>query len=853
MSPPSQRRSPILALLRLALRDLARRPAAAAVLALGLAVGVSGVLALRVGTEGALASMREMYAEAAGPADLVVLSAGDPGEPLPDGTRAAMESDEEVARTLPLVALFAARLEDAARGGMPFMPSADASLLVLGADDPCPGEPCRWAQEPGGGAGVLVGASWAESRGLRVGDDLNLIDRKGKVITWTIGGTLAREGLGALGYGRVVIAPTAQVRADFGLAPDAAQELHVLLKPGVDPARARERLDKLVEGDVVSLPADRGQDVEQRLGNLRAGTDLLGFAGLFLSAFLIYGQFSARAASQGRALALLRCTGATQAQILWIFLLQALAVALPGAALGALLGVPLARAVAALLALTANADLRLEQVPLGATLVAALLGVVTAVAAALGPAWRASREPAWEGLRARAHAAQPPSRSTVVVALGLAALGALSFWLLPASQASRELSFLRILLLLAGVTAALPGLVAPLAGPLARLLGRLGPAGALGASSLRWRPARSGLSAGAVLVSVALVGGAATLGQGIAVEIDRWTDKALSWDLYVTRVGGFSAEDLADIRATPGVERAGTVTVRPLRVTVSGSGRAMPISAMAVDASVWRSETPVELVPGSPVSAVEAMDALQAPDAALVTSVVAAQLGVGPGDVLLVEGRQGQAKLRVVAEFVDYTQNGYTVLVGSAFATEVLGTTRVDAVAVSVDAGVAPAAVEAALEARTGVLVETRDGLRAQVSALASAVLLSLDLIAWLSGGVGLLSVGAALAQSAFERRRDLAALSALGATRGQRVAIVVVEGVVTAAIGAVGGVVVGAALGKVFADATTTLGIVLVYHPPWKALFGAAAASLVAAVIAAWIPARRVSAVPASEALRAE
>lgn len=846
--------SSLLPLLRLALRDLARRPAAALVLIFGLAVGVAGVLALRVGSAGALDSMRAMYTDAAGPADLVMVPAGDPREPLPAGALAAARADPDVLAALPLVSLYAARLEDAARGGMPFLPGPDAAVLVLGADDPCPSQPCRWRIAAGDAAGALVGAAWAEQKGIAVGGTLRLLDRAGRVTSWAVGGTLAREGLGALGYGRVVIAPAARVREAFGLGPEVVHELGLALRPGADPRRVQERLVNLVKGVVVARPADRGQDVEQRLGNLRAGTDMLGFAGLFLAAYLIHGQFSARAAAQGRALALLRCTGATRGQVLWIFLLQALSLALPGAALGALLGLPLAAAVAHVLALTANADLRLGQVPPLELGLAAALGVLTALLAALWPALRASREPAWEGLRARAHAAQPWPRWKTGLALVVAGAAGLSFWIWPADASSRELSFARILLVLAGFTAAMPGLVGPVAPPLARALGRLlGPAGALGVASLRWRPARSGLSAGAVLASVALVGGASTLAEGIAREIDRWTDKALSWDLYATRVGGFSAEEVAELRALPGVERAGTVSVKPLTVRAPGREAPLLLSVVAVDIAAWAEQTPVELVPGSEITPQAAMAALAAPDAALVTSVVAAQLGVRPGDTLLVEGRDGPAPLRLVAELVDYTQNGYTLLAGDAFAREVLGTTRADAVALRAAEGVLPAALEASLEARPGVVVESRDELRGRVHELAGAVLLSLDLLAWLSGGIGLLAVGAALAQSAFERRRDLATLGAVGATRGQRVGVVVVEGLVTAALGAAVGVGVGAALGRVFADATATLGFPVDYRPPWGALVTAAAASLLAAALAAWLPARRVAAVPASEALKAE
>lgn len=846
-------RAPLLALLRLAWRDLARRPAAALVLVVGLAVGVAAVLALSVGIEGALDSMRQMYADASGAADLEVLPAGDPFEPLPAGTEAAVRADPDVSAVMPLVSVYAARLEDASRGGMPFLPGPDAALLVLGADDPCPAQPCRYEVQQRQGEGALVGATWATQRGVKPGADLHLVDRRGKVITWKVGGTLAREGLGGLGFGRVVLESAARVRADFGLPPDAVHELDLILRPGADADAVLARLSAL-PGVLVARPADRGEDVEQRLANMRAGTDMLGLAGLFLAAYLIHGQFSARAAAQGRALALLRCVGASRRQVVWIFLLQALMVGIPGAALGAVLGVPLAHAVAAVMALAANADLRLEHVALAPTLFAAGLGLATALLATLWPALRASGQPAWEGLRARVHAAEPPSRWTVLVALGVSAASTLSFLVLPAGEVDRRVTFVRLLVLLAGVTAALPGLVAPLAGPVSRLAAfLLGPAGALGASSLRWRPARTGLSAGAVLVSVALVGGASTLATGVADEVDRWTGDALIWDLYATRVGGFTDDDVTAVRALPGVARAASVTIKPISVKAPGRERPMSLAAVAVDVDVWGREAEVEMAPGTTITAEEAMDALSRPDAAMVTSVVAVQLGVKPGDTLEVQGKDGPAKVRIIAQFVDYDQNGYSLLVGRSFAREILGSTGVDAIGVRVGPGFSPAAVQDALTAMPGVVVESRDTLRGRVHELASSVLVSFDLLAWLSGGIGLLSVGAALAQSAFERRRDLAALAALGATRRQREAIVVVEGLLTAALGALLGLPVGAAVGSTFAAATDTLGIHLNYLPPWRALGAAALASLLAALLASWVPARRVAAVPAGEALRAE
>lgn len=844
---------PLLPLLRLSLRDLKRRPSAALVLVLGLAAGVSSLVALRVGTEGALASMRDLYMSAAGPADLVVLPAGDPNGLLPAGAARDVAADPDVARALPLLAVYAARVEDAARGGLPFLPGPSAAVLVVGADDPCPDAPCRWALEGERRPGVLVGAGWAKERGLGPGSELHLLDRGGAVLTWTVGGSLARSGLGALGYGRVVVAPSEQVATAFGLPSGAASELDLILRPGADPRRVLARLAEKLPGVVVTRPADRAVDVEQRLTSLRAGTDTLGLAGLFLAAFLIYGQFSTRASAQGRSLALLRCTGATRLQVLWIFLVQALLIAIPGAALGAALGVPLARLVAGLMALTANADLRLERVPLGAVLGAAAIGVGTALIAAFWPAFRASRQPAWEGLRARGHAAALPALRSTVLALIVAAALTSTFWLFPAGATGRAWTFGRTLLLLATITAALPGLLARIAAPLARCCARLGPIAGIGASSLRWRPARSGLSAGAVLVSVALVGGASTIGRGVTADVDRWTGRALSWALYLTRAGGFSDEDLALARAIPGVDGVAPISVRPITVRVPGRVAPVSLSALAVDASRSAGDTVVELVPDSPITAAQAVADLQRPDVALATSVVAAELGVRAGDRIEVVGVSGPVSVRIDAIYVDYTQNGYALLVGAPFAREVLGTTRYDALALRLDPDASESEIEASLARWPGVVIETRDQLRARIHGLAEVVLSSLDLLAWLSGGIGLLAVSAALSQSVVERRADLTALAAIGATRAQRVGVVVVEGVITASLGALGGVLVGAAIGPSFRDATTTLGYPIAYVPPWGAMAASALMSVLAALPAAWLPARQVARLPASEALRAE
>jgi putative ABC transport system permease protein len=156
-----------------------------------------------------------------------------------------------------------------------------------------------------------------------------------------------------------------------------------------------------------------------------------------------------------------------------------------------------------------------------------------------------------------------------------------------------------------------------------------------------------------------------------------------------------------------------------------------------------------------------------------------------------------------------------------------------------------------ALAAIPGTVVESRAALRGRILRLVDRSIAALDVLLWLSGVVGVLAVGAAVAQGAVERRADVAVLRAVGLERAGVRRMLVAEALATATIGVLGGFPLGLLLGRVFADASSTLGMRVPWVPPWGALAGASVAALIASVVAAWLPARRAMAIPPMEALR--
>lgn len=828
----------------LGLRAARRRLGTTLGVGLGIAAGVAGLEAMRLGTAGALAESRAVYEDQAGDAALVLRPAtGDQGL-LPPDAAAVVAADPDIAGALPLVSCRALRMNSAWKGM--FLPTGQGDLSLMGVDFPREGG--RWTLVEGApGEGVLVGEAWARSEGLKVGDKLTFRARQAAQVR--VDGLLAWQGLGARGYGRAIIGDLDAVRGWCGYPEGALSELALSLRPGASPAVVAARVSAAV-GAVAAPPATRGADVEQRLRNLTAGTDLLGFVGLFLSAVLIWGLVSSRAAEQGRTFGLLRAAGASRAQAAGSLLVEVLVAALPGAILGALLGWPLARGVALVMGEASRADLRLSRADPAEATFAAIFGVVTALVAAAVPAIRAANQPVMEALRTRVRASERPRRSVALAALLVSGGALLALLALPPSESPRWFTLLRVILALLGGTLGLPAAIAALAGPMGRAVGRqIGPAAGLALAGLRWRPSRSGMAAGAVLGAVALVGGVAALGAGVRAEMADWSARALGWDVYASAIAGFGEEDRAEISAMPGVARVGLASIRSVPLTLPGREEPVWLSLVGIEPQSWEEEGLLRLTKGDP----GAVSGLADGQTALVTGVVAAQLGLGPGDVVEAPSPEGTLRLRVSGEVVDYTENGFALVVDRALLARAYGAERPEMMALRLAPGASVEALTEALAARPGVVAESQASLRARVLELVDRSLGSMDRLLWLAGVVGLLAVGAAVSQGARERRADVATLSAIGMTRRQVLVMVVAEGLATSAIGAAPGVAFGLVFGLVFTRATHTLGIPAPFVPPWSALLGAAGVSILCGGLAAYWPARSLSRVSGAAALRAD
>ncbi len=817
----------IRALLLLAWRFLGARPLAAAVTVWGVAAGVAAVRAMNLGSDGAIATWRAVFVEAAGPASWVVVAPG--GGPLPAGTTEWAESQVEAA--LPAVVTTTVRLQELRFWMGVVLPEGTAGLTVIGVD---PGRERGWgrwrvksgAEEPAED-GVLVGAAWAQARGLEPGGRVQIVAGQ-RVLDLPIRGLITREGLGARAWGRVVLADIRAVRGWFGLADDAVHELALVTREDRAPTPPPA-------GATLSRPRERGDEVAQKLANLRAGTELLGGVTLLLAALVVAGQFSARAAARAQILALVRTIGASRAVASATLLVEAGLLGLVGSALGVLLGGPLAVGVAWALGQGVQAELHVDLWSTAGASNAFFLGCGVTVLAVGGPAWAAGRGEPLDALRGQSATPGPAPRWMGPVGLLMLGVSALMLAWHPPVGADRVATLFRVGVGLVGMALLLPALISPLS-RLRNWVPAGGVATRLGLAGLGWRPIRTGLAAATVALALGLVGGVGAINAGLRVEMERWSRAALGWDWYLSQPAGLSPADVEAITNTPGVQRALPLSVLPLTVHLA-DGRIASLSLLALDPEQY-AEAGFLQFPADVTGGASQVAALADDHSVLVSSVVAAQWQLAEGARLQVACPTGSCELAVRGVVVDYTQNGFVVVGSRGLARRLGGVEHADVVVVR-------GGSESTLCEAPGRVCESREELRRRVGELVSRSLTALDLLLVLGGLIGVLAVGAAIGQGAVERLDEIALLRLLGLAPEAVPRLFWIEAGVTCALGVVVGIPLGVALGWVFSGATRSLGIPVPLVTAWGAMgLCVALLAVTSAATAAWVgrrAARRV------------
>lgn len=849
-------------LLRIARGHALHRPVQSALLVAGVALGVAVVVAIDLANSSALAAFNLSTEAVSGRATHRIVGGG---QGLDEALYARLRTDPAIdARTsAPVVE---GRVSVAELGGR--------TMTLLGLD-PFAEPPFRSFFDAGGtlpvaslGAllarrdTVLVAADVATEAGVSAGGMLTA-DVAGRPVRLTVAAVLeppddlSRRALAGL------------LIADIGVAQEVLDRTGRLDRIDlVLPADDAERSGRLAAiaaalppGAVVEPAGQQQATVAGMTDAFRLNLTALSLLALLVGMFLIFNTVRFSVVSRRRTLATLRALGVTSRELFGAVLVEAALLGAIGAALGLVLGVVLGRGAVALVTRTIS-DLyfvvTVTDVPIDPASLArgALLGILSALVAALLPAWEAARVPPVTALRRSA--TEAAARRDVPRSLaGALALIVLAAALLAVPGDSPVLGLLGL-----GATVMAFALVAPAAtlGAMA-LIGRatkpLGIVARMAPRDVARALSRTSVAVAALMVALCVSIGVSVMVGSFRRTIQVWLADTLRADVFlsVPSAGGPQVSARLDpllfdeVTARPEVADAITAYGVTLRSPDLG-----PIGVTTFQRDVAGDARPYVDAAGSAADVAAALER----GAVAISEPLARRHDLGVGDALTLMADDGPRTFPIAAVFYDYgSERGLVFMHDSAYRAG-WADDGISAIAVylrpSVDADAFARALGTAFAGR-GVDVRSNVGLRTEVLHVfdqAFAITTALQLLAIAVAFIGVLSSLMALQ---LERARDSATLRALGLTGGQ---LALLSALQTGLVGLVAGLLSW--------PAGLTLSMILIYVINRRS-FGwtiqpyidplvfarALALALVAALLAGAWPAWRLSRQPIAASLREE
>ncbi|QLQ36123.1 ABC transporter permease [Micromonospora robiginosa] len=632
---------------------------------------------------------------------------------------------------------------------------------------------------------------------------------------------------GERGYGRIMVAARPGVD---GAA--LAERVRAVVGPGVTVRDRAAILDAAVADAVRDL-----RQFELMLGTFAA-------VAVVVAGFVIANTFAIVLAQRSRRTALLRLVGATRGQIHRATLVEAALTGLAASAVGVLVGTALAAALGALLGGVGAPAAGGVTVTVRTVLLSLALGTVLTVGAAALPAWQGTRiAPVAALTDAATRPVRPAGRVRLAVgALALAA-GAASLW---GAGATGQVPLVAAggLLAFGGVVAfgpvLVPALVRVLGAPARALFGA--PAALAVANAVR-NPRRVAATATAMVIGIGLVSSFVVGAGSVKAGIERTVDAKVGVDFLVTGIGGdLPAPLAAELAARP---ELGVVHEQRSRVTGGVEVRA------AHPALVGRT-----------LSGVDAGDpGALGSGGVLVHRELAAARGWTVGDAVTVAGRP----FRVAAVVADdrpalgggRVPPGFVVEMADAdfgrlFPAERGHLAEVDP-ADGVSADAARVAVESVIVRYPTVNLLDQAAYKRMLTGTVDLVLGFVTALLGLAVVISLVGVANTLSLSVVERTRENAVLRAVGLSRAGMRAVLAVEAVLTALVGTLIGVALGIGVAAGAMAVVARVGGEFTLVLPWGRLGLIVGVTVLAALLASILPARRALARPVVASLGAD
>ena len=619
--------------------------------------------------------------------------------------------------------------------------------------------------------------------------------------------------------------------------------------------------DLLPEGVHLQTASARAGALEEMTQAFRLNLTALSMLAMLVGMFLIYNAMSFLVVERRPLLGRFRAMGVGRRQILVMVLFEAAVLGAVGSLIGLVLGQALARGLLQLITQTINdlyfvLSVREVSQPFTSLALGSLLGIGGALLAALGPALEASGVQPQTALRRSAVESKERRRATGSALLGLMLIAAGGL-LVAIPGRSLGLGFAAVFVGTLGFAALIPlatltgsRLLTPAAGHLFGHLGRMA-ARDVGAAI-----SRTGIAVAALTIAVATTLGVAIMVSSFRATLEDWLEVTLKADLYASptsqgdRGSGppLTASQITTLQTHPAVAHVSTYR-RVEAMSSLGSIRlhALHAEAPAFEVFSFKNATPAEVFPR-----------FRAGEGVLISEPFAYHHGLSPGDTFELLAEDQSRPFEVLAVFYDYASDRGLVMIDSSLYQELWRDPRIQSVGLylqpDTDADQVVTELRAQLANEDVRVVPNRE-LRRVTLAIFDRTFLITDVLRALAVAVAFFGVFSALMALQLERGRELAVLRALGLEPKQVRRLLTAQNALLGALAGVLAAPLGVAMAAmlVFVINKRSFGWTLQLTIEPAVLLQGLVLAIGSALLAGWLPARRMLQRNPASALREE
>lgn len=695
----------------------------------------------------------------------------------------------------------------------------------------------RWGHGPDE---IVLDERSAKKAGYAIGDQVQLLTPAGQLRrTATLVGT-ADFNQGGTAGATLIIFDTPGAQEIFLGGQNVFTTVSLTAAPGVSQKELAAAADKVLPAGFEAVTGDQvvsesESTTAQFLDVIKTFLLVFALIAVIVGAFIIVNTFSILVAQRSRESALLRALGASRRQVTAAILAEAFVMALFASTVGIALGWALARGLAAMFSAV---GLEISGTFLTLTtrtvLISYAVGVLVTMVAALVPARRAGRVSPVAAMRADDVPTKGSLRRRTVIgsvvlvlAAAAAAAGLAGVGGLPAAAWVGVGAFASLLT----VAVMSPVLGHPVLAACRSIFGRLlGAPGRLAGENAMRDPRRTGATASALMIGLALVSTIAVMAASLNKSVDDLVNEQFAPDFLAQSVvfAPFSTtigDQMAKVDGVSTISRQQLVDthIDGHLETIGAADTAFPVAAR------------LKVVHGS---------ADLGEGTAVITEETARDKGWKVGDDITLKFPAGKSVGLRIGGVIKKTAMGFGINVPLSVV-EHAGLRRQDnALLIDLAAGADSATVKHHLDAiaKAAPLVDVNDkagfakSIRGQVNQLLYMIygLLALAIVIAVIGIVNTLGL------SVLERTREIGLLRSIGMTRAQLRRTITLESVAIAVLGAVLGMALGLVYGvllrQVLSDNLTSLAV------PLGQLLGFGVIAVIVGVLAAVIPAIRAS-----------